>query len=60
MSRKIEQKTFDDVVKENVDSFGHSPDEAVADAVAQFEAQGVDLSTVAKDAGGLGKGHGHD
>lgn len=55
MSRKIEQKTFDDVVKENVETFGHSPDEAVADAVAQFEAQGVDLGSVAKDAGGLGE-----
>lgn len=57
MSRKIEQKTFDDVVKENVDSFGHSPDEAVADAVAQFDAQGVDLLGIEKDAGGLGECH---
>ena len=55
MSRKVEQKTFDDVVRENVDSFAHSPDEAVADAVAQFSAQGVDLSGIVKDAGGLGK-----
>ena len=55
MSRKVEQKTFDDVVRENVETFGHSPDEAVADAIAQFEAQGVDLSGVARDAGGLGE-----
>eukprot|EP00127_Corallochytrium_limacisporum_P003561 Clim_evm44s150 gene=Clim_evmTU44s150 len=44
--RKITQDTFDQVVKENVDDFDMSIDEAIKDAVGQFEAQGVDLGDV--------------
>jgi hypothetical protein len=56
---RISQSTFDEVVRENVDDFGMEMAEACADAVAQFEAQGVDLSNIccepgaaAADAGG--------
>jgi armadillo repeat-containing protein 6 len=55
MSRRITQTTFDDTVKENVSSFGMTVDEAVADTVTQFEAQGVDLSNLVKDGGGMGE-----
>lgn len=56
MPRHIAQASFDEAVKENVESFGLAPDEAVRDAVSQFEAQGVDLADVLKDAGGLAPG----
>ncbi|KAH1174925.1 armadillo repeat-containing protein 6 [Mauremys mutica] len=49
-SRQITQETFDDVVQENIMEFEMDPDEAVKDAVQQFESQGVDLSTVVKAA----------
>ncbi|CAH2230289.1 jg20036 [Pararge aegeria aegeria] len=49
MVRVITQETYDDVVKENIDEFDMTPEEAVKEAVAQFEAQGVDLSNIIKD-----------
>lgn len=49
MSR-ISQETFNEAVEENIREFGMSREEAVADAVVQFEAQGVDLSNIVKDA----------
>ncbi|XP_023947444.2 armadillo repeat-containing protein 6 homolog isoform X1 [Bicyclus anynana] len=49
MVRVITQETYDDVVKENIEEFDMSPEEAVKEAVAQFEAQGVDLSNIIKD-----------
>ncbi|CAH0715057.1 unnamed protein product, partial [Brenthis ino] len=49
MVRVITQETYDDVVKENIDEFDMSPEEAIKEAVAQFEAQGVDLSNIIKD-----------
>jgi hypothetical protein len=39
MVRVISQETFDEVVKENMKEFDMSPEEAVQDAVQQFEAQ---------------------
>jgi hypothetical protein len=39
MVRVISQATFDEVVKENMEEFDMSPEEAVLDAVQQFEAQ---------------------
>jgi hypothetical protein len=39
MVRVISQETFDEVVKENIEEFDMSPEEAVQDAVQQFEAQ---------------------
>lgn len=39
MVRVITQETYDEVVKENMEEFDMSPEEAVKEAVAQFEAQ---------------------
>lgn len=49
MVRVITQETYDEVVKENIEEFDMSPEEAIKEAVAQFEAQGVDLSNIIKD-----------
>ncbi|XP_013168900.1 PREDICTED: armadillo repeat-containing protein 6 homolog isoform X1 [Papilio xuthus] len=49
MVRVITQETYDDVVKENMDEFDMSPEDAIKEAIAQFEAQGVDLSNIIKD-----------
>lgn len=49
MVRVITQETYDEVVKENIEEFEMSPEEAIKDAVAQFEAQNVDLSNIIKD-----------
>eukprot|EP00294_Goniomonas_avonlea_P001145 CAMPEP_0114560764 /NCGR_PEP_ID=MMETSP0114-20121206/11634_1 /TAXON_ID=31324 /ORGANISM="Goniomonas sp, Strain m" /LENGTH=532 /DNA_ID=CAMNT_0001746333 /DNA_START=26 /DNA_END=1625 /DNA_ORIENTATION=- len=48
MAKRISQDTFDDVVKENMEDFDMPLEEALVDAVAQFEAQGVDLSSIVK------------
>uniref|UniRef100_A0A1B6K2F1 Armadillo repeat-containing protein 6 n=2 Tax=Homalodisca liturata TaxID=320908 RepID=A0A1B6K2F1_9HEMI len=48
MVRVINQQTFDDVVKENMEEFGMAVDEAIKEAVEQFEAQGVNLSNIVK------------
>ncbi|XP_045216650.2 armadillo repeat-containing protein 6-like [Mercenaria mercenaria] len=50
MAKQISQETFDDVVKENIEDFEMSVVEAVADAVQQFESQGVNLSMIIRDA----------
>lgn len=39
MVRVINQETFDDVVKENIEEFEMTVEEAVQEAVQQFEAQ---------------------
>lgn len=39
MSRVISQQTFDDAVRENIDEFSMSANEAVEDAIKQFESQ---------------------
>ena len=39
MVRVISQETFDDVVKENMEEFGLSREEAIKDAIEQFESQ---------------------
>lgn len=39
MVRVITQETYDEVVTENIKEFDMSPQEAIDDAVAQFEAQ---------------------
>ncbi|KAM3865671.1 armadillo repeat-containing protein 6 [Diretmus argenteus] len=46
--RRITQETFDAVVKENIDEFDMDADEALSEAVEQFESQGVDLSCIVK------------
>lgn len=47
-AKRISQATFDDAVRENMDVFGQSMEEAITDAVAQFESAGVDLSNIVK------------
>lgn len=49
---RVSQETFDSAVQENIDEFGMEPEEAVADAVSQFESQGVNLSNIVKRAPG--------
>lgn len=39
MVRVISQETFDQVVKENIEEFGLDEDEALKEAVSQFESQ---------------------
>ncbi|XP_077369859.1 armadillo repeat-containing protein 6 [Festucalex cinctus] len=46
--RRITQETFDAAVRENVDEFEMDPDEALREAVEQFQSQGVDLSCIVK------------
>uniref|UniRef100_A0A1B6MQ43 Armadillo repeat-containing protein 6 n=1 Tax=Graphocephala atropunctata TaxID=36148 RepID=A0A1B6MQ43_9HEMI len=50
MVRVINQQTFDDVVKENMEDFGMAVEEAIEEAVQQFEAQGVNLTNIVKSA----------
>ena len=55
--RRISQETFDEAVQQNMDDFDLDPDEAVADAVKEFELQNVDLSEIDKSyAGPEGRG----
>lgn len=37
--KRITQETFDDAVKENMDDFGMSREEAIKDSIEQFEMQ---------------------
>lgn len=39
MVRVISQETFDAVVKENIEEFGLEREEAIMEAIAQFESQ---------------------
>lgn len=39
MAKRINQESFDDVVKENMGEFGMEAQEAIDDAVQQFESQ---------------------
>uniref|UniRef100_A0A3B3SDC3 Armadillo repeat containing 6 n=2 Tax=Paramormyrops kingsleyae TaxID=1676925 RepID=A0A3B3SDC3_9TELE len=47
-NRRITQETFDAVVRENIEEFEMDPDEALNEAIQQFESQGVDLSNIVK------------
>ncbi|XP_004595827.2 armadillo repeat-containing protein 6 [Ochotona princeps] len=47
-SKRIAQETFDAAVRENIQEFEMEPEEAVREAVEQFESQGVDLSNIVK------------
>lgn len=44
--KRISQETFDECVRENMEEFDMSLEEAIEDATSQFESQGVDLSTI--------------
>ena len=50
--RIVSQAAFDEVVNENIEDFEMEPEEALADAIEQFEKQGVDLSAVVRKVGG--------
>ncbi|TKS79952.1 Armadillo repeat-containing protein 6 [Collichthys lucidus] len=47
-TRRITQETFDAAVRENMEEFEMDPDEALREAVEQFESQGVELSCIVK------------
>ncbi|KAM8763724.1 armadillo repeat-containing protein 6 [Rhynchonycteris naso] len=47
-SKRITQETFDAAVHENIEEFEMGPEEAVKEAVEQFESQGVELSNIIK------------
>ena len=53
---RISQETFDSAVQENIDEFDMEPEEALADAVSQFETQGVNLSNIVKRVPGADAG----
>ncbi|KAG9486475.1 hypothetical protein GDO78_006707 [Eleutherodactylus coqui] len=44
----ISQETFDAVVQENIAEFDMEPEEALNEAIQQFESQGVDLTNIIK------------
>ncbi|XP_051554618.1 armadillo repeat-containing protein 6 isoform X1 [Myxocyprinus asiaticus] len=46
--RRITQETFDAVVRENIEEFDMEGNEALEEAIQQFESQGVDLSNIVK------------
>ncbi|XP_023322074.1 armadillo repeat-containing protein 6 [Eurytemora carolleeae] len=46
MVRVISQETFEDIVKENMEEFEMSREEAVREAKEQFEQQGVNLTNI--------------
>lgn len=48
MANVITQETFDIVVSENISDFDMEEDEAVKDAISQFEAQGIKLINIIK------------
>ena len=52
--KRISQDTFDEVVTENVEDFEMEPAAALAEAIKQFESQGVDLKNIDLS-GGVGK-----
>ena len=39
MAKQISQETYDDAVKENIEDFDMAPQDAIDDAISQFEAQ---------------------
>jgi armadillo repeat-containing protein 6 len=46
--KMISQETFDEVVKENIEDFEMTPEEALKDAIEQFHSQGINLSNIIK------------
>lgn len=48
-SKRITQDTFDAVVKENMEEFEMSAEEALADSIQQFESQGINLANIIKE-----------
>jgi len=57
VAKRITQETFDEVVQGNIEDFDMETEEAVREAITEFEMQGVDLSQIIKDyAGADGRG----
>ncbi|XP_046403428.1 armadillo repeat-containing protein 6 homolog [Ischnura elegans] len=52
MALVISQETFDNAVKENIEEFQMSSEEAVKNAIEEFKAQGVDLSNIVTSSSG--------
>jgi len=52
--KRITQETFDEVVSENVEEFEMDVKEAIAEAVKQFQSQGVSLANI-DTSGGVGR-----
>lgn len=49
MAKIISQKTFNDVVQENIVEFSMSSAEAIEETIKQFEAQGINLANIIKN-----------
>jgi hypothetical protein len=49
MAKVISQETYDEVLKENIVEFSMSIDEARAETIKQFEAQGINLANLIID-----------
>ncbi|RYG96176.1 hypothetical protein EON65_54810 [archaeon] len=52
--KRVSQSTFDEIVKENIDDFEMEPEEALKEAISQFQKQGVDLANLDLT-GGIGR-----
>lgn len=52
-SKQIAQETFDDAVQENITEFEMDPEEAVREAVQQFESQGIGTGWAFHESEGL-------
>lgn len=46
MSKKITQETFDEAVVQNIEDFDMSTNDAVNDAIQQFETMGIILHNI--------------
>lgn len=46
MSKKITQETFDEAVVQNIEDFDMSTNDAVNDAIQQFETMGIILYNI--------------
>ena len=53
MAKRITQPTFDEAVKENMDDFELSMEDAIKDTIKQFIGQGVILDNI-DTSGGVG------
>lgn len=49
MAKIITQETFDETMKENIEVFSMSIEEARHETIQQFEAQGINLGNIIKD-----------
>ena len=52
-TKRITQETFDEVVKENIDEFDMTSEEALSEAIQQFESQGRLCPNPGQDRNGI-------